>query len=57
MNSYTYEFVYEMIINLHVDIFYINSLNYSSSGKATPWASQDNPGYPSIGFVDWDNPG
>ena len=28
-----------------------------TSGKATPWASQDNPGYPSIGFVDWDNPG
>ena len=28
-----------------------------SSGKATPWATQDNPGYPSIGFLDWDNPG
>ena len=29
----------------------------STSGKATPWASQDNPGHPCIGFVDWDNPG
>ena len=28
-----------------------------SSGKATPWASQDNSGYPSIRNVDWDNPG
>ena len=25
--------------------------------KKTPWASQDIPGYPSIGLVDWDNPG
>ena len=29
----------------------------SASGKTTPLESQDNPGYPSIGFVDWDNPG
>ena len=28
-----------------------------TSGKATAWASQDNQGYPCIGFVDWDNPG
>ena len=28
-----------------------------SSGKTTPWASQDIRGYPSIGFVDWDDPG
>ena len=28
-----------------------------ASGKTTPWASQDIPGYPCIDFVDWDNPG
>ena len=28
-----------------------------SSGKTTPWASQDIPGYPCIDFVDLDNPG
>ena len=33
------------------------SAGQTPSGKATPWASQDNPGYPDIGFVDWDNPG
>ena len=28
-----------------------------SSGKKTPWASQDIlTGYPGIVFVDWDNP-
>ena len=26
-------------------------------GKATPWASQDIPGYPGIENVDRDNPG
>ena len=29
----------------------------TASVKMTPWASQDNTGYPGIGFVDWDNPG
>ena len=28
-----------------------------ASGKATPWASQNNPGDPNICFVDWDDPG
>ena len=28
-----------------------------TSGKTTPWASQDIPGYPGTDFVDWDNPG
>ena len=28
-----------------------------ASGKTTPWASQDIPGYPGIDFIDWDNPG
>ena len=29
----------------------------SASGKTTPWASQDDPGYPGIENVDWDSPG
>ena len=32
-------------------------LREPSSGKATLWASQVNPGYPGIEKVDWDNPG
>ena len=35
----------------------LTSSHVSTSEKTTPWACQDNPGYPSIGFVDWDNPG
>ena len=56
-----YRLMHSLHIKLHISayfhcIFFAYSTN-TASGKTTPWASQDIPGYPGIGFVDWDNPG